>query len=333
MASEREEAGMRRAIQLARRGQGHTSPNPAVGAVVLDAAGHLVGEGTTEPPGGRHAEVVALQAAGDRAAGGAVISTLEPCNHVGRTGPCTTAIADAGVVRVVFGVKDPNPHASGGADRLKEKGIDVEAGVLPTEVHESLHPWLTSVRMGRPHVTWKSAQSLDARVAVGDGGPTWVSSPESRHDAHVTLRAKADAIVVGSGTVLADDPSLTIRTGDAEVDSRRPLRVVMDRQGRVDDRSKVLAAEGESLRTSSDPDDVLALLHERGVVDVLVEGGPTLGSAFFRAGLVDRLVIYVAPVLLGTTGLAAMTAAPQDLDLLEVIPVGSDLRLTYAVRY
>ena len=331
MVTERELAGMRRALELSRKGRGRTSPNPSVGAVVLSADGEVVGEGWTEPPTGRHAEVVALDQAAARAAGGTVVSTLEPCSHVGRTGPCTAAIAKAGASRVVFGARDPHPAAAGGAADLRALGLEVEEGVLLDEALESLHPWLTSVRLGRPHVTWKSAQSLDARIAAGEGAPVWVSSQESRADAHAQLRAKADAIVIGSGTVRSDNPALTVRTGDPELDSRFPLRVVMDRSKTVAHEARVLTPPGESLHTSSSPHELLLELHARGAIDVLIEGGPTIGSAFYASGLVDRVVVYVAPVLLGTSGLPAMSARSGALDLLDATPVGPDLRLTYAV--
>ena len=331
MATEREVAGMRKALELADHGRGLTSPNPSVGAVVLDPAGEIIAEGTTEAPGGRHAEVVALEAAGARAAGATMISTLEPCSHVGRTGPCAVAIIDAAIARVVFAHRDPHPTAAGGAALMRAKGIDVEEGVLEDEAAESMHPWLTSLRLGRPHVTWKSAHSLDARIAAGDGSPAWVSSEEARLDAHRRLRAKADAIVVGSATIHADDPALTVRTGHAGLDARSPLRVVLDRQSSVPATARALDSAGDNLLTAGAPREVLDELRDRGVVDVLIEGGPTVGSAFFREGLVDRLVLYVAPKLLGTSGPPAMSPSLEQLELLDATPVGPDLRLTYSV--
>lgn len=332
MVTEHERAAMRRAIDLGDRARGTTSPNPAVGAVVIDTQGKIVGSGATQPAGSAHAEVVALQDAGERAAGATLVCTLEPCAHTGRTGPCTAAIVAAGIGRVVFAVADPNPVAAGGAEVLRAAGIEVEAAVLEAEAQESLHPWLVAQREGRPHVTWKSAQSLDCRIAPGDGAPVWLTSEASRTDAHRMLRAKADAIVVGSGTVAADDPSLTVRTGDAELDSRLPLRVVLDRSGSVSSSAAVLTGAGASRVSAQEPADLLASLHAEGIVDVLIEGGPTVGSAFASAGLVDRVVVYVAPVMLGTTGLPAMSTTGTDLTLLDATPVGDDLRLTYATQ-
>lgn len=322
---------MRRALELADRARGLTSPNPAVGAVILDSAGETIAEGTTERAGGRHAEVVALDMAGPRARGATMISTLEPCSHVGRTGPCAAAIIHAEIARVVFAVTDPHPTAAGGAALMRSVGIEVEDGVLHQEASESMHSWLASLRLGRPHVTWKSAQSLDARIAAGDGAPTWVTSPEARLDAHRSLRAKADAIVVGSGTVRADDPALTIRTGDPSLDCRSPLRVVMDRSEVIPSSARALGPDGDSLRTAASPRELLDQLQDRGAVDVLVEGGPTVGAAFYDEGLVDRLVLYLAPMLLGTSGPPAMTGSARDLALVDATPVGPDLRLTYSV--
>jgi diaminohydroxyphosphoribosylaminopyrimidine deaminase/5-amino-6-(5-phosphoribosylamino)uracil reductase len=289
---------------------------------VLDAAGELVGEGATQPPGGRHAEIVALDAAGTAASGGTLLCSLEPCSHTGRTGPCTDAIVAAGVSRVVYGVRDPHPIAAGGAEVLTSAGVDVESA-LELEAGESLRSWLSAQSAGRPFVTWKSAQSLDARVLAGDGGPVWLTSDEARLDGHRSLRAKADAIVVGSGTAQADHPSLTVRTGDSELDAHAPIRIVMDRSG-------VVSISGMRVSTAT-PADLLAELHSEGVVDVLIEGGPTLGSAFHRDGLVDRVVVYVAPVLVGASGPQAMVVEHHELTLIDATPVGPDLRLTYEV--
>ena len=202
---------MRRAVALSTRSLGTTSPNPPVGAVVLDASGQVVGEGWTRPPGGPHAEVVALADAGDRARGGTAVVTLEPCRHTGRTGPCTTALLEAGVARVVVACADPTEQAGGGVEVLREAGVDVETGVLADEAERGpLEAWLTSRGSGRPFVTWKYAATLDGRSAAADGTSRWVTGEASRADVH-RLRGEVDAVVAGVGTVLADDPLLDVR--------------------------------------------------------------------------------------------------------------------------
>ena len=222
MASGTETSALRRAVALSARALGTTSPNPPVGAVVLDAAGELAGEGWTAPPGGPHAEVGALEQAGERARGGTVVVTLEPCAHTGRTGPCTTALLDAGVARVVVACTDPTALAGGGAEVLRAAGVDVETGVLADEVALGpLEAWLTSRRTGRPFVTWKYAATLDGRSAAADGTSRWVTSEGSRADVH-RLRAEADAVVAGVGTVLADDPLLDARP-DLDVEDRHAV--------------------------------------------------------------------------------------------------------------
>ncbi|MFP8964841.1 bifunctional diaminohydroxyphosphoribosylaminopyrimidine deaminase/5-amino-6-(5-phosphoribosylamino)uracil reductase RibD, partial [Streptomyces nanhaiensis] len=211
---------MRRAVALSARGLGSTSPNPVVGCVVLDAAGRIVGEGWHRRAGGPHAEVHALAEAGEAARGGTAVVTLEPCDHTGRTGPCSRALIDAGVARVVYAVADPTPAARGGADTLAAAGIDVEGGLLAKEAAEVNAPWLTSVRLGRPYVRWKYAATLDGRTAAADGTSRWITSGEARADVH-RLRAGADAVLVGSGTARADDPHLAVRGVSGAV---QPLR-------------------------------------------------------------------------------------------------------------
>lgn len=201
---------MRRALALSALGLGGTSPNPVVGCVILDAHGSVVGEGFHERAGGPHAEVHALRAAGDKARGGTALVTLEPCNHTGRTGPCAQALIEAGIARVVYAVADPNPTATGGAQTLGAAGIDVAGGLLEDEARAGNIAWLTSLKTGRPYVTWKYAATLDGRIAAADRTSRWISSAESRADVH-RLRAEADAVVVGSGTMRADDPHLAVR--------------------------------------------------------------------------------------------------------------------------
>ncbi|MFD0206615.1 MULTISPECIES: bifunctional diaminohydroxyphosphoribosylaminopyrimidine deaminase/5-amino-6-(5-phosphoribosylamino)uracil reductase RibD [Saccharothrix] len=288
------------AVAASARVSGTTSPNPPVGCVILDAGGRVVGEGATRPPGGAHAEVVALAEAGPAARGGTAVVTLEPCSHHGRTPPCTGALIEAGVARVVFAVADPNPKAAGGAEVLRAAGVRVEGG-LSAEVVERgvLRAWLHYARTGRPHVTWKFAASLDGRVAAGDGSSRWISSPESRAEVH-EFRARVDAIVVGTGTVRTDDPRLTARTARPGQDGvRQPLRVVVGMSD-LPPGARVLDDEAETMHLRThDPDVVLGALAARGVVDVLLEGGPTLAGAFTAAGRVDRVLAYLAPKFLG----------------------------------
>ncbi|WP_432542676.1 bifunctional diaminohydroxyphosphoribosylaminopyrimidine deaminase/5-amino-6-(5-phosphoribosylamino)uracil reductase RibD [Kineococcus sp. SYSU DK002] len=325
---------MARAVELAARGAGTTSPNPVVGAVVLAADGTVAGEGWHERAGGPHAEVGALAAAGERARGGTAYVTLEPCNHHGRTGPCAQALLRAGVARVVYAVADPGAVEGGGADTLRAAGVDVLAGVLAEEAERVNEAWLTSARRHRPHVLWKVAATLDGRAAAADGTSRWISSATSREQVH-DLRRRVDAIVAGSGTVLADDPHLTARDRDGALSPRQPLRVVLDRRGRVPAGARVLDdAAPTHVSRAATPAALLAELRERGVVSVLLEGGPTLAGAFLAAGLVDRVVAYVAPVLLGAgpaalsgTGITTIADAVR-LDVDEVSLVGGDVRVS-----
>jgi diaminohydroxyphosphoribosylaminopyrimidine deaminase/5-amino-6-(5-phosphoribosylamino)uracil reductase len=293
------EWAMRRAIALSEAVRGTTSPNPPVGAVIVDTGGEIAGEGATQPPGGSHAEVIALGQAGERAHGGTAFVTLEPCTHHGRTPPCTDALIAAGIAVVHYAVADPNPVAAGGAQVLQHAGVEAHAGLLGAAVQRGpLRSWLHCIRTGRPHVTWKYASSLDGRAAAADGTSKWISSPESRAEVHA-LRAGIDAIIVGTGTVIADDPALTARTADGALAGHQPVRVVVG-TGDLPVTARVLDDSAETvLVRSHDPDAVLALLAERGLVDLLLEGGPRLAGAFVRAGRVDRILAYVAPTLLG----------------------------------
>ncbi|QDY75828.1 bifunctional diaminohydroxyphosphoribosylaminopyrimidine deaminase/5-amino-6-(5-phosphoribosylamino)uracil reductase RibD [Streptomyces qinzhouensis] len=356
MATAADIAAMRRAIALAARGLGSTSPNPVVGCVVTDPAGRIVGEGCHLRAGGPHAEVHALRAAGDRARGGTAYVTLEPCDHTGRTGPCTRALADAGIRRVVYAVPDPTPQAAGGSATLRAAGIRTESGLLAAEAAEGNTAWLTAVRAGRPYVLWKYAATLDGRIAAADRTSRWITSPEARADVH-RLRAEADAVVIGSGTLAADDPQLAVRGIEGAV---QPLRVVLDTRAAIrpaarilDGAAPTLVAVGEDAGIPEVPgaefirlppaEDggpglsvraLLAELYGRGVRSVLLEGGPTLAGAFVAAGAVDRVVGYLAPVLLGA-GPAALGGAgigtiadALRLDMTETVRIGPDLRIT-----
>ncbi|NHC14043.1 bifunctional diaminohydroxyphosphoribosylaminopyrimidine deaminase/5-amino-6-(5-phosphoribosylamino)uracil reductase RibD [Motilibacter deserti] len=348
MAGQAEVEAMRRAVQLAQRGAATASPNPVVGCVVLDPDGRTVGEGWHERPGGPHAEVAALRAAGAAARGATAVVTLEPCRHTGRTGPCTRALLEAGIARVVYAVADPSAVAGGGAEQLRAAGVAVEGGVLAEEAEAGNARWLTAARLGRPQIVWKYAATLDGRSAAADGTSRWITSPQARADVHA-LRADVDAVVAGVGTVLADDPQLTVRAPDGTPAARQPLRVVVDTAGRtptgscvLDDTAPTWVATAAELGVGPDGHvDLQALargLYARGVLRALVEGGPTLAGALLRAGLVDRVVGYVAPALLGAgapalaeAGVATIADAYR-LELLDVRRVGPDVRLEAVPR-
>jgi len=297
-------SAMTAAIAASELVRGTTSPNPPVGCVILDTEGRQVGVGATQPPGGPHAEVMAVRAAGDRARGGTAVVTLEPCSHTGRTPPCVDLLREVGIAEVYFAVADPNPVASGGAKVLAEAGIPAEAGLLAKEVERGpLRAWLHHARTGRPHVTWKYAMTMDGRVAAEDGTSRWISAEPARAEVH-ELRGAMDAIMVGRGTVLADDPQLTARDADGSPRARQPLRVVVG-LGDLPAGAKVTDATADTvhLRTN-DPNEVLDALRARGVVDVLLEGGPRLAGGFLQAGRVDRILAFIAPKLLGSGPMA-----------------------------
>ncbi len=284
-----DEVHMARAAALATSVHGSTAPNPWVGCVVVTPEGATF-EGATAPPGGPHAEVSALAAAGSGARGATLYSTLEPCAHVGRTPPCTDAIIGSGVTRVVIGIFDPDPLVSGrGVDALTAAGIDVAIGVARTEITEDLAPYLKHRRTGRPWVVLKLAVTLDGRTAAPDGTSRWITGAAARADVH-RLRARSDAVLVGAGTVRADDPELTVRLDPPP--ARQPLRVVL---GSVPAGARVHPA----LELSGDVGDALDELGARGVLQVLIEGGAAVAHDFHAAGLVDRYVVYLAPALMG----------------------------------
>ncbi len=296
----REYDAMRRALALAASPGVPLHPNPRVGCVLLADDGTVVGEGFHHGAGTPHAEVEALRVAGERARGTTAIVTLEPCNHTGRTGPCAQALIAAGVRRVVIAQRDPNPLASGGMETLLEAGLEVEAGLLTDEAEEVNRAWTFAHRNGRPFVTWKFATTLDGRSAASDGSSRWVSSLPARRDTHL-LRGLCDTMMVGTGTVEADDPQLTVRDDDDRPLANQPLRVVMgDRDLPAERRIFDDAAPTVHLRTH-DPVEALRTLyadHDRH--HVFLEGGPTLAAAFLKAGVVDEVVAYVAPLLLGS---------------------------------
>jgi diaminohydroxyphosphoribosylaminopyrimidine deaminase/5-amino-6-(5-phosphoribosylamino)uracil reductase len=338
-----ERAAMTRALDLAQSPGVPLGPNPRVGCVFLAADGTTVAEGVHRGAGTPHAEIDALTSAGDRARGATAVVTLEPCNHTGRTGPCAQALVDAGVARVVFAQSDPNPLAQGGAETLRAGGVDVEGGLLAEQARAVNRAWSFAHQEHRPFVTWKLATTLDGRSTAADGTSRWITSTPARRDTH-RLRADCDAVLVGTGTVLADDPRLTVRDDD-DVDlprEQQPLRVVMGRRALPPDR-RVLDDAAETLVvTTRDPGWALHALFERDVQHVFLEGGPTLAAAFLSAGLVDEVVAYVAPALLGAgtsavgdLGIATISDAVR-LDIVDATTVGTgaeaDIRITMTPR-
>ena len=327
-----EVAAMERALALAVTAGVPRGPNPRVGCVLLDPSGRPIAEGFHRGAGTPHAEVVALAAAGPAARGSTAVVTLEPCSHVGRTGPCTDALIAAGVARVVFAQTDPNPVAAGGAAALRAAGVDVSGGLLSEAAEEVNSAWAFAVTHGRPMVTWKVASTLDGRVAAADGSSRWVTGTAARAEVH-RLRAQVDAVLIGTGTALADDPSLTVRGPDGALAEQQPLRVVM---GATELPATAALRDGRApLRVFPDesPTEVLAALRADGVQHVLLEGGPTLAAAFVREGLVDRVVWYLAPLLLGS-GPAAVgdlgvpsIGAGRQLRITGITRVGQDVRV------
>jgi diaminohydroxyphosphoribosylaminopyrimidine deaminase/5-amino-6-(5-phosphoribosylamino)uracil reductase len=341
-----DEAYIERTLALAELGRGLVSPNPMVGAVLV-RDGRIVGEGHHEGPGLPHAEVLALREAGEAARGATLYVNLEPCNHQGRTGPCAEAIIEAGVARVVAAMRDPNPIVDGrGFARLREAGVEVREGVLREEAERLNEAFAKHVRTGLPFVTWKMAASLDGKVASRDGTSRWITGPEARADVH-RLRAASDAIVVGAGTALADDPSLTVRMPGYR--GRPPLRVLVDARGRVPARGDLFSGEAPTLvaTTALAPEErrgewaaagaevlvyeaegervplarLMEELGKRDVQAVLLEGGPTLAWSALEEGVVDRVVVYLAPKLIGGA------EAPTVLGGRGFAPIGSALRL------
>ena len=326
--NETEREAMSRALALAALGP--RGVNPQVGAVILSPDGTILAEGWHHGAGTPHAEVDALSKLAPGAARGATaVVTLEPCNHTGRTGPCALALIEAGVSRVVYALDDPGAVSGGGAERLRAAGVSVEAGEQADAAHAVIEGWLTAQRLGRPHVTVKWAQSLDGRAAADDGSSQWITGPAARADVH-RRRAASDAIVVGTGTVLADDPSLTARDGDALLPDQ-PVPVVIGSRPTPADAVVRRHPHTPLFFDGHDLHAVLADLHGRGIQSVFVEGGPTLASAFVAAGLADRVLAYIAPVLLGGSRLAltdigvSSIGEAHRLTIDEWLPLGADL--------
>lgn len=333
---DRDHAMMRRALDLASRGP-EANPNPRVGCVLAAPDGEVVAEGWHRGAGTPHAEADALSRAGAHTMGATAYVTLEPCNHTGRTAPCVEGLYAGGVARVVYAQSDPNPAASGGGDWLRERGVEVEGGVLATEAEQLNHTWTHLVRTGRPWVTWKLAATLDGRSAAADGTSRWITGATARADVHLQ-RSRCGAVLVGTGTALVDNPHLTARTPEGSFYENQPIRVVMGERD-LPAHARVLddAAATWHLRTR-DPKQVLQALADAQVHHVWLEGGPTVAAAFMSAGLVDEVVAYVAPVFLGrgrpavsdlgiTTIGDALRLQPTDITL-----IGTDVRITATVK-
>jgi diaminohydroxyphosphoribosylaminopyrimidine deaminase/5-amino-6-(5-phosphoribosylamino)uracil reductase len=350
---------MARALRLAARGQYTAHPNPMVGCVVV-VDGKVVGEGWHEKAGAEHAEINALRAAGDKAAGATVYVTLEPCAHQGKTPPCAEALVEAGVARVVGATEDPFDKVAGrGFERLREAGIDVQVGLMQAAAEALNTGFISRVTRGRPYVRLKVAASLDGATAMASGESQWITGSASRHDVQ-KLRARSGAIMTGIGTVLADDPSLNVRDKSIDTQGKQPLRVVLDSRLRMPLAATMLTLPGETLVCCTSAEnagaleeagaevrefgahgdavsvfEVLAALAERGVNDVLVEAGPKLAGYLVEKELVDELVIYQAPHIMGsnTRGMFATPAWTaladrRSLDIVDVRKVGDDTRIT-----
>jgi len=359
---ERENEFMERALALAANGLGLATPNPMVGAIVV-AGDRIVGEGWHEGPGTPHAEVTALREAGERARGATLYTSLEPCSHQGRTPPCAPAVAKAGIARVVAAVRDPNPVVDGQGIRiLREAGVRVDEGVLAGPAARLIEGFARHVTTGLPFVTLKMAASLDGKVAARDGTSRWITGPQAREDVH-RLRAASEAIVVGAGTVVADDPSLTVRLEGYR--GRPPLRVAVDAAGRIGEAAALFDGAAPTLiatvpgvddstrqaweragaevltldRTADEPGVSLPLLIEmlgkRDVQNVLIEGGPTLAWSAVEGGGVDRFVLYLAPKLIGgvaAPGILGGRGTPTladtlPMEIVQMETLGSDLKV------
>jgi diaminohydroxyphosphoribosylaminopyrimidine deaminase / 5-amino-6-(5-phosphoribosylamino)uracil reductase len=355
---------MRATCGLARRGLGNTWPNPAVGCVLVNA-GRVVGRGWTQPGGRPHAETEALSRAGPRARGATAYVSLEPCSHRGQTPPCAEALIAAGIRRVVVAIEDPDPRVSGGGiARLRAAGIAVEIGLCAEAASDINAGFLSRVQRGRPLVTLKLATSLDGRIAMPSGESRWITGAPARARAHL-LRARHDAVMVGIGTVLADDPQLTCRLNG--LGARPPVRIVVDRQLRISPTARLFAAAAPIwLLAAASPDPIrrraieergasvieiadagngldlaaaLAMLGARGITRLLVEGGGRLAAGLLKAGLVDRVAWFHAPRLIGGDGVAAIAAlgiaalsAVPDWERMSTETVGPDLLTTFGIR-
>jgi diaminohydroxyphosphoribosylaminopyrimidine deaminase/5-amino-6-(5-phosphoribosylamino)uracil reductase len=331
---------MQRAIALSEKGLGKTAPNPIVGAVIIDDAGNVIGEGFHDRMNSKdHAEVVAIANAtqnGKKINGATIVVTLEPCNHSGSTGPCTQAIIDAGISTVVFAVNDPNSVASGGAEALRAAGIKVVEGVSKAEAAYANRAWLMKIKKNRPFFTWKVATTLDAKIAATDGTSKWITNETSRADVQV-LRRQADAILVGTNTVITDDPHLIPR-GDFDGYSHNPVRVICGEQDLPKDAQVFDSAAQTVVVKSKDLDLLVAELNKLEINQVFVEAGMTLASAMVDHCLMDELVMYQAPSLLGsgkpffTFDFPSTISNQMRLDHISTVVLDGDVKSVYRIR-
>ena len=290
---------MQRALTLSEKGYGLTSPNPIVGAVITDPTGEVIGEGFHQRQiSPDHAEIVAIKSAERSLKGATMYVTLEPCNHTGATPPCTQAIIDAEFARVVISTRDPHEVASGGVEKLRAAGIDVDLDVLGEEVQFSNRSWLHKIHTSRPRMIWKVAQSADGKIAIGNGSPTWISSEESRADVQI-LRKQSDAILIGTGTALADNPHLIPRNAAG---GKNPDRIVVGMREIPATHNLNDSGALTHFIKSRNPQEIVSKLSTNGYNQVLLECGPTLGNALVRAGFIDELIIYRSPNSLGAAG-------------------------------
>jgi diaminohydroxyphosphoribosylaminopyrimidine deaminase/5-amino-6-(5-phosphoribosylamino)uracil reductase len=317
---------MARAIECATYGLGKTFPNPIVGAVITSATGEFISEGFHQ--GGDHAEVIAIGAAKEIPAGSVIYVTLEPCNHHGKTPPCVDAIIAAGIEKVVYAVADPNPVATGGTERLQESGIEVQSGIGEVQARLENRAWLTKIEKSRPRITWKIASTMDGKVAASDGSSKWITGEIARADV-ARIRSQADAIVTSTATVIADDPLLTSKGL-----GNNPVRVVMGLTD-ISSHSQILGTDAETvLIKSRDSKDLISLVKVRGFNQILIESGPTLGTALLRADLVDEIILYQAPTFLGSgkasigdLGISSISDR-LDFEIADVEILGADLKIT-----
>jgi diaminohydroxyphosphoribosylaminopyrimidine deaminase/5-amino-6-(5-phosphoribosylamino)uracil reductase len=322
---------MQRALLLSENGYGKTYPNPIVGAVITDAAGRVLGEGFHQRQvSADHAEIVAMKSSRESLKGATIYVTLEPCNHTGNTPPCTEAIINAEFARVVISVRDPHEVARGGVERLLAAGIDVDLDVLGQEVAFSNRSWLHKIHTGRPRMIWKVAVSADGRIVAGDGSPTWISSEESRSDVQV-LRAQSDAILIGTGTALADNPHLIPRIGSS---GKNPDRIVVGmREIPITHNLNDSSATTHFIQ-SHNLKEVVSELSSRGYNQVLIECGPTLGNALLQAGFIDELIIYRSPNSLGAQGHQLFEdeqALLASAELISQVAIGPDTKSHYFI--
>jgi len=320
------EAAMARAIERARLGLGKTFPNPIVGAVITSALGEFISEGFHQ--GADHAEVVAISAASSIPTGSIIYITLEPCNHQGKTPPCVDAIIKAGLSKVIYAVTDPNPIAAGGAQRLRDSGIEVISGLNEIQARYENRAWLTKIEKQRPRITWKIASTMDGKVAASDGSSKWITGEPARADVAL-MRSQADAIVTSTATVNADNPLLTSKGA-----GNNPVRIVMG-ETEIPANSQVLGNDAETvLINSHDFKDLFNLANERGFNQLMIEAGPTFGTELLRADLIDEIVLFQAPTFLGA-GLSAIgdlgitnIARRLEFEISDVEVVGADLKIT-----